>query len=85
MIFPDWGTTPDTAPEEALRYVETACEMAPGNAEYRPALERLSGREDGYRAAGYGPIVTGCDGSPCMQLACTYCLCSSCGGPIICC
>jgi len=69
--------------DEALRYYETACQMAPGNMEYRQALERMQYNNQTYRPEGYEVFTTGCGGSNfCARLACAYCLCNmfSCGG-----
>ena len=39
--------------DEARRYYQTACQMSPGNPEYRQALERLENGQGGYRPEGY--------------------------------
>lgn len=64
--------------DEAKRYYETACQMDPGNAEYRQALEFM---ENGSRSAyspGGGPFGTEvCGGSNlCGPLCCAYLLCN---------
>lgn len=66
--------------EDALSHLETACQMAPGNPEYRRALEQLSSHAGGYRPVGYDVFTTDCGGSNfCGRLACAYCLCNLCG------
>jgi len=66
--------------EQALQYYETACQMAPGNQEYRQALERLRSNTAGYRPEGYNVFTSSCGGSDfCTRMLCAYCLCNMCG------
>ena len=61
--------------DEALRYYQTACQMEPGNPEYRQALEMMQG--GGYRPAGYDVYSTSCaEGNFCLRLACLGALCN---------
>lgn len=64
--------------DEAGRYVETACQMDPGNAEYRQALDRIrNGAAGAYHPGGTpfggtdvcdaGPV---CPGSCCLPFMC---------------
>ena len=71
--------------DEAKRYYQTACQMDPGNPEYRRALEFMEG---GPRSA-YSPSGTPfgtdlCGGNPCLTLCCLYSLCNG-GGYLFCC
>lgn len=68
--------------DEARRYYQTACQMDPGNAEYRQALDFM---ENGTRSA-YHPHGTAfgtdlCGGNLCLPLCCTWALCGG-GMPI---
>ena len=66
--------------DEAHRYYQNACQMDPGNPEYRQALNYVENRGDAYRPEGYDVYSTGCDSSNmCGKLACTYLLCNACG------
>ena len=66
--------------DEAKRYYQTACQMDPGNAEYRQALDFMeNGTRNAYRANGGGFGTDLCCGSPCMDLCCIYTLCSGSG------
>lgn len=70
--------------DEAKRYYQTACQMDPGNMEYRQALEFMeNGNRSAYRPAGtqFGTDV--CGGAPCLNLCCMYSLCN--GGWLFCC
>ncbi len=72
--------------DEAKRYYETACQMEPGNMEYRQALTFMaSGPRGAYRPGG-GPFGTEVcpGGSLCWQLCCIYTLCNG-GGYWLCC
>lgn len=63
--------------DEAKRYYQTACQMDPGNAEYRQALEFMeNGNRNAYHPGGspFGTDV--CGGNPCLPLCCTYMLCN---------
>ena len=71
--------------DEAKRYYETACQIDPGNAEYRQALDYMkNGTETAYRPGGavFGTEV--CGSNPCMSLFCLYMLCNG-GGYWFCC
>ena len=71
--------------DEALRYFQTACQMDPGNAEYRQALNRMQNSGETYRPSGFETFTTGCGDNLCAKLACVYCACNTCGGvPIFC-
>jgi len=71
--------------DEALRYFQTACQMDPGNAEYRQALSRLQNNGETYRPSGFETFSTDCGGNMCLKLTCVYCACNTCGGvPIFC-
>ena len=66
--------------DEALRYYQNACQMDPGNPEYRQALSYVESGGDAYRPEGYDVYSTGCGGSNmCGKLACAYLLCNACG------
>lgn len=71
--------------DEAKRYYETACQMDPGNAEYRRALDYMAnGPRNAYRPGGapFGTEI--CAGNDlCMRLCCLYMLCN--GGGYFCC
>lgn len=71
--------------DEARRYYETACQMDPGNAEYRQALNFMAnGPRNAYRPGG-GPFGTEvCPGNLCLGLCCIYTLCNG-GGYYFCC
>ncbi len=75
--------------DEARRYYQTACQMAPGNPEYRQALNFVENNREGYRPEGYDVFSTGCgSGNICSQLACLYLFCmggSTCGTWFFCC
>lgn len=62
--------------DEAKRYYETACQMDPGNPEYRQALELMkTGTQRSYRPGG-GQFGTDlCGGNICLPLCCLYSLC----------
>lgn len=62
--------------DEALRYYQTACQIAPDNPEYRQALEMMQGGH-GYRPQGYDVYSTGCGGDNlCLRIACLGALCN---------
>ena len=75
--------------DEARRYYQTACQMDPGNPEYRQALNFVENNREGYRPDGYDVFTTGCGGGNlCARLACTYLLFmsgSTCGMRFFCC
>ena len=68
--------------DKARRYYQTACQMSPGNPEYRQALDRLENGQNSYRPEGYEVFSSGCGDNLCARLACTYLMCNmcSCGG-----
>lgn len=70
--------------DEAKRYYQTACQMDPGNPEYRQAFDYMEkGTQSAYRPGGtpFGTEV--CGGNLCLPLCCTYSLLN--GGWIFCC
>lgn len=70
--------------DEAKRYYQTACQMDPGNPEYRQALEFMEqGARSAYRPAGAPAGTDLCGRNICLPLFCTYSLCN--GGWIFCC
>ena len=71
--------------DEAKRYYQTACQMDPGNAEYRQALEFMEhGTQSAYRP-GNGQFGTEmCSGNLCLPLCCLWTLCNG-GGYWFCC
>jgi hypothetical protein len=72
--------------DEARRYYQTACQMDPGNPEYRQALEYMeNGTRTAYRPGGSGQFGTEyCSGSYCLPLCCLWTLCNG-GGYWFCC
>ena len=64
--------------DEARRYFQNACQMDPGNAEYRRALNRVENGEAGYRPEGYEVYSTGCGNNLCSKVLCTYLICNAC-------
>ena len=66
--------------DEARRYYQTACQMDPGDTEFRQALNFVENNQAGYRPEGYEVFSSGCGGdNMCGRLACTYLLCNLCG------
>ena len=71
--------------DEAKRYYQTACQMDPGNAEYRKALEFMErGTQSAYHPNGTPFGTDLCGGNPCLTLCCLYSLCNG-GGYVLCC
>ena len=71
--------------DEAKRYYQTACQMDPGNAEYRQALEFMErGTQSAYHPNGTPFGTDLCGGNPCLTLCCLYSLCNG-GGYVLCC
>ena len=71
--------------DEAKRYYQTACQMDPGNAEYRQALDFMENNsQTAYRPAGSPFGTEMCGGNPCLTLCCLYALCNG-GGYWFCC
>lgn len=71
--------------DEAKRYYQTACQMDPGNPEYRQALEFMEkGTQSAYRPVGQQFGTDVCTGNPCLPLCCLWALCNG-GGYCFCC
>lgn len=71
--------------DEAKRYYQTACQMEPGNPEYRQALEFMEkGTQSAYRPGGQQFGTDVCTGNPCLPLCCLWALCNG-GGYCFCC
>lgn len=71
--------------DEAKRYYQTACQMDPGNPEYRQALEFMEkGTQSAYRPGGQQFGTDVCTGNPCLPLCCLWALCNG-GGYWFCC
>ena len=74
--------------DEARRYFQNACQMDPGNVEYRRSLDHLENGNAAYRPEGYDVYSTGCGDNICSKVLCTYLLCNACsfgGMRFICC
>lgn len=75
--------------DEARRYYQTACQMDPGNPEYRQTLNYVENNREAYRPEGYEVYSTGCMGNNlCGRMACAYALCmglNTCGIRFFCC
>ena len=74
--------------DEARRYYQNACQMEPGNAEYRRALDHVENGSAAYRPEGYDVYSAGCGDNICSKVLCTYLLCNACsfgGMRFICC
>jgi len=69
--------------EEAFKNYSTACNMDPGNPEYRAAFDAMNrSRSGGYATQKQND--TGCSGCDiCTGLLCTYCCCECMGGDFI--
>lgn len=67
--------------DEAKHYYQTACQMDPGNTEYRSALDYMeNGSADAYRPGGGSFGTEFCVGDNlCYKLCCAYLLCNGCG------
>ena len=64
--------------DEARRYLQTACQMEPDNAEYRRALQLFAGA--GYRPAGFEAFRSASyEGSSCLRLCAGMFLCRTLG------
>ena len=59
--------------DEARQNYQIACQMEPGNMEYRQALSMVQGGGQAYRPYGYTNTVDGLD--CCASLMCMNCLC----------
>ncbi|MBQ2223261.1 MAG: tetratricopeptide repeat protein, partial [Oscillospiraceae bacterium] len=65
--------------DEARRYLETAVQMDPGNAEYHSALASMN--SEGYRPAGFRGFSTASyDSSYCMRFCTAWLCCNLLGG-----
>ena len=63
--------------DEAMQHYQVACNMDPGNAEYRQALAMMQSGGQAYRPYGYNDIgVSACD--CCSACLCLNCLCGGC-------
>ena len=73
--------------DEARRYYQTACQMDPGNPEYRQALSYVENSTEGYRPSGFDVYSTDCTGGNlCMRLTCAYLCCTAGSGmPVLFC
>jgi len=73
--------------DEAHRYYQVACQMDPGNGEYRQALNYVQNNADSYRPEGYDVYSSDCfGGNLCLRLGCAYLCCTAGGGmPLIYC
>ena len=74
--------------DEARRYYQNACQMDPGNAEYRRALDHMENSGAAYRPEGYDVYSTGCGDNICSKVLCTSLMCNICsfgGMRFICC
>ena len=70
--------------DEALRYYRTACQMDPGNAEYRQALDYMeNGPRQAYTPGGTVFGTDLCGSNLCLPMCCLWSLCS--GSVPICC
>ena len=70
--------------DEALRYYRTACQMDPGNAEYRQALDYMeNGPRQAYTPGGTTFGTDLCGSNLCLPMCCLWSLCS--GSVPICC
>lgn len=69
--------------EEAFTHFQTACQMEPGNPEYRQALNhvQMNRSTGGYRTADNSGGCNACD--VCTALYCTDCCCECAGGDFI--
>lgn len=75
--------------DEARRYFQTACQMDPGDLEYRQTLNYVENNREGYRPEGYEVFTTNCGGNNlCARMACFYAVCmgfNTCGMRMFCC
>ena len=71
--------------DEAKRYYQTACQMAPDNLEYQRALDYMeNGPRQAYTPGGTVFGTELCGSNLCLPLCCMWSLCGG-GVPIICC
>jgi curved DNA-binding protein CbpA len=66
--------------DEARRYYGNACQMDPGNAEYRQALDFMENGAAGSYRPGGGVFATDMcdDNNLCLRMCCAYMLCNGC-------
>ena len=69
---------------DAMRELEIACDMDPGNAEYQKAKEMFNDKSNAFGQTYYGDgnprRSTDCDACDfCASMMCMQCLCNSCG------
>ena len=62
--------------DEAMQNYSLACQMDPGNMEYRQALAMMQQGGQAYRPYGGGAVVDGMD--CCTTMLCMNCLCGGC-------
>ena len=68
--------------DEARRYYQTACQLDPGNVEYRQTLNFVENSAGGYRPAGYEVYSTcGKMASACLTFGLCSCACCGRGAP----
>ena len=71
--------------DEAKRYYQTACQMEPGNPEYRRALDYMeNGPRQAYTPGGTTFGTELCGNNLCVPLCCLWWLCNG-GGYWLCC
>lgn len=75
--------------DEATNHFSTACNMDPGNAEYRAAMNQVTNQRNGVYG-GYNtmnrPATGGCNACDmCSSLICADCCCECMGGDLISC
>ena len=75
--------------DEATNHFSTACNMDPGNAEYRAAMNQVTNQRNGVYG-GYNttnrPASGGCNACDmCSSLICADCCCECMGGDFISC
>jgi molecular chaperone DnaJ len=72
--------------EEAFNHYSQACQMEPGNGEYRTALNQVTNQRSGVYG-GYNPGMAGSGGCSscdvCSSLICADCCCECMGGDLI--
>lgn len=72
---------------EGIQHLQTACNMDPGNAEYRNALNSVNSRRGAYMGTGnaYGYNQNDQMCNCCSNLICADCCCEMMGGDLISC
>ncbi len=70
---------------DAMRLIENACRLDPGNQEYRATLDRLRMTASQPNGGAYqnSNTDTCCGGDLCTSLCCANLLCNCCGGDMI--